>query len=152
GQSILERLGDFHVDFRLTDEQLAFQRRCHEFAAEVIRPVAERYDREQEVPWDVLREARRRDMYGLELIQQFATAGMAAVIYAEEIHWGCAGIALALSASSLAAAGIASAGTPDQIAQWVPQCYGVGDEVKLGAYAVTEPQAGSDVKSLRTTA
>jgi acyl-CoA dehydrogenase len=140
------------VDFRLTDEQLAFQKTCHDFAADVIRPVADRYDREQEVPWDVLREARRRDMYGLELIQQFATDGMSAVLYAEEIHWGCAGIALALSASSLAAAGIASAGTPEQVAQWVPQCYGLGDEIKLGAYAVTEPQAGSDVKSLRTTA
>src|SRR2546421_9301210 len=140
------------VDFRLTDEQLAFQKRCHDFAAEVIRPVADRYDREQEVPWDVLREARRRDMYGLDLIQQFATDGMSAVLYAEEIHWGCAGIALALSASSLAAAGIASAGTPEQVAQWVPQCYGLDDEIKLGAYAVTEPQAGSDVKSLRTTA
>ena len=98
------------MDFRLTDEQLAFQKTCHDFAAEVIRPVADHYDREQEVPWDVLREARRRDMYGLELIQQFATDGMSAVLYAEEIHWGCAGIALALSASSLAAAGIASAG------------------------------------------
>ena len=140
------------MDFRLTDEQLAFQKTCHDFAAEVIRPVADHYDREQEVPWDVLREARRRDMYGLELIQQFATDGMSAVLYAEEIHWGCAGIALALSASSLAAAGIASAGTPEQVAQWVPQCYGLGDEIKLGAYAVTEPQAGSDVKSLRTTA
>ena len=141
------------MDFRLTDEQLAFQRTCREFAAEVIRPAAERYDREQEVPWDILREARRRNMYGLDLIQQFATDGMAAVLYAEEMHWGCAGIALALSASSLAAAGIASAGTPDQLAQWVPQCYGIGDDdIKLGAYAVTEPQAGSDVKSLRTTA
>src|SRR5438105_11462616 len=91
-------------------------------------------------------------MYGLDLIQQFATDGLYGVLYAEEIHWGCAGIALALSASSLAAAGIASSGTPEQIAQWVPQCYGLGDDIKLGAYAVTEPQAGSDVKSLRTTA
>src|SRR5436853_7321875 len=140
------------MDFRLTDEQLAFQRTCREFAAEVIRPAAERYDREQEVPWDILREARRRNMYGLDLIQQFATDGLCAVLYAEEIHWGCAGIALALSASSLAAAGIASSGTPEQIARWVPQCFGLGEEIKLGAYAVTEPQAGSDVKSLRTTA
>ena len=140
------------MDFRLTDEQLAFQKTCHDFAAEVIRPVADRYDREQAVPWDVLREARRRDMYGLELIQQFATDGMSAVLYAEEIHWGCAGIALAISASSLAAAGIAASGTPEQIGRWVPECYGLGDEIKFGAYAVTEPGAGSDVRSLRTTA
>jgi alkylation response protein AidB-like acyl-CoA dehydrogenase len=74
------------------------------------------------------------------------------IIYAEEFHWGCAGIALAIQASSLAAAGIASSGTPEQIAQWVPECYGLGDEIKLGAYAVTEAGAGSDVKALRTTA
>src|SRR4051794_25070337 len=74
------------------------------------------------------------------------------IIYAEEFHWGCAGIALAIQASSLAAAGIASSGTPEQIAQWVPECYGTGDEIKLGAYAVTEASAGSDVKALRTTA
>src|SRR6187399_305997 len=74
------------------------------------------------------------------------------VISAEEFHWGCAGTALAISGSGLAAAGIASSGTPEQIGQWVPECFGSGDEINLGAYAVTEPQAGSDVKSLRTTA
>ena len=78
--------------------------------------------------------------------------GQMSVIYAEEMHWGCAGIALAISGSSLAAAGIASSGTPEQIARWVPECFGIGEEIKLGAYAVTEPQAGSDVKSLKTTA
>ena len=78
--------------------------------------------------------------------------GQMQVISAEEFHWGCAGIALAISGSGLAAAGIASSGTPDQIVRWVPDCFGSADEVKLGAYAVTEPQAGSDVKSLKTTA
>ena len=74
------------------------------------------------------------------------------VISAEEMHWGCAGIALAIAGSGLAAAGIASSGTPEQIMRWVPECFGSGEEIKLGAYAVTEPQAGSDVKSLKTTA
>src|SRR4029078_4347592 len=71
---------------------------------------------------------------------------------AEEFHWGCAGIALAISGSGLAAAGIASSGTPEQIARWVPDCFGSREESKLGASAVPEPQAGSDVKSLKTTA
>ena len=78
--------------------------------------------------------------------------GMFGVIGAEELHWGCAGIALAISGSGLAAAGLAASGTPEQIARWVPECFGVGDEIKLGAYAVTEAGAGSDVKSMRTTA
>jgi alkylation response protein AidB-like acyl-CoA dehydrogenase len=142
------------MDFRLNDEQLEFQRHCHRFAAEVMRPVARYHDREQAVPWDVIREARKWDLHGLDLLQKMATDshGLFSVIYAEELHWGCAGIALAIQASSLAAAGIAASGTPEQIGRWLPECYGIGDEIKLGAYAVTEPQAGSDVKSLRTTA
>jgi acyl-CoA dehydrogenase len=142
------------MDFRLNDEQVEFRDHCHRFAAEVIRPAAPRYDREQEVPWDVIREARKWDLHGLDLLQKMATDshGLFSVMYAEELHWGCAGIALAIQASSLAAAGIAASGTPEQIGRWIPECYGIGDEIKLGAYAVTEPQAGSDVKSLRTTA
>jgi acyl-CoA dehydrogenase len=142
------------VDFRLNDEQLEFQRHCRKFAAEVMRPVAAKYDREEAVPWDVIKEAREWGLHGLELIQRMATdsEGLLGVIYAEELHWGCAGIALAIQAGSLGAAGIASAGTPEQVAQWVPECFGMGDEIKLGAYAVTEAGAGSDVKSLRTTA
>jgi acyl-CoA dehydrogenase len=142
------------VDFTLTDEQLEFKRHCRRFAEEVIRPVADKYDREEAVPWDVIKEARKWNLHGLEHLQRMATDadGMFGVIYAEELHWGCAGIALAIQASSLGAAGIASAGTPEQIGQWVPECFGAGDEIKLGAYAVTEAGAGSDVKSLRTTA
>src|ERR671934_607882 len=142
------------MDFRLNDEQIEFQRHCHRFAAEVMRPAAPRYDREQEVPWDVIREARKWQLHGLDLLQKMATDphGLFSVIYAEELHWGCAGIALAIQASSLAAAGIASSGTPEQIARWIPEVFGVGDEIKMGAYAVTEAGAGSDVKSLRTTA
>jgi acyl-CoA dehydrogenase len=142
------------VDFRLTDEQQEWQQYCRRFSEEVIRPVAAKHDREQSVPWDAIREARKWNLSGLDYIQKMGSdpQGLLGVIYAEELHWGCAGIALAISASGLAAAGIASSGTPEQIAQWVPECYGTGDDIKLGAYAVTEAGAGSDVKSLRTTA
>jgi len=138
----------------LDDGQLEFQQHCRRFAREVIRPVAAKHDREQSVPWEVLKEARVWDLHGLEHIQRMASDpdGLLTIIYAEELHWGCAGIALAIQASSLAAAGIASSGTPEQIARWVPECFGSGDDIKLGAYAVTEAGAGSDVKSLRTTA
>ena len=142
------------MNFRLSDEQQEWQAYCRKFAREVIRPVAAKHDREQSTPWDVMKEARKWKLSGMEYLQEMAKDedGLYNVIYAEELHWGCAGIALAISASGLAAAGIASSGTPEQIAQWVPECYGTGDEIKLGAYAVTEAGAGSDVKSLRTTA
>src|SRR6266516_4161177 len=142
------------VDFRLTDEQLEWQAHCHKFAEEVIRPVAAKHDREQSVPWDVIREARKRKLHGMEHLEKMANdpGGLNGVIYAEELHWGCAGIALAISASSLCAAGVASSGTPEQIGRWIPDVLGSAGDPRLGAYAVTEPQAGSDVKSLRTTA
>ncbi len=142
------------MDFRLSEEQLEFRDHCRRFAREVIRPIAPKHDRDESVPWDAIKAAREWDLHGLEHIQRVAgdADGLFGVLYAEELHWGCAGIALAITASSLAAAGVASTGTPEQIARWVPESFGVGDEIKLGAYAVTESGAGSDVKSLKTTA
>ncbi|HET7509218.1 MAG TPA: acyl-CoA dehydrogenase family protein, partial [Solirubrobacterales bacterium] len=142
------------MDFALTEEQQEFKERYRKFAREVIRPAARKHDEEESIPWEVIKEARKQGFGGLESIQRNAedSQGQLQVISAEEFHWGCAGCALAISGSGLAAAGIASSGTPEQIARWVPECFGSGEEIKLGAYAVTEPQAGSDVKSLKTTA
>ena len=142
------------MDFAPSDEQQEFKALCRRFAAEVIRPVAAKHDAEESTPWEVIDAARQWGLHGIEHLQRMANDpdGQFSVIYAEELHWGCAGIALAISGSSLAAAGLASSGTPEQIARWIPECFGTDGEPKLGAYAVTEPQAGSDVKSLRTTA
>jgi acyl-CoA dehydrogenase len=142
------------VDFTLNDEQLDFQRTCRRFATEVIRPIAAKYDREQSIPWEAIQAAREWKLHGTELLMRMGSdpEGLLGVIYAEELHYGCAGIALAISGSNLAAAGIASSGTPEQVGRWLPECFGEGEEIKLAAYAVTEAGAGSDVKSLRTTA
>src|ERR1700709_2255649 len=84
-------------------------------------------------PWS----PRRRGLHGLELIQKMATAdgGQFGAIYADALHRGCAGSARVLSASSLAAGGIAASGTPERLGRWIPECYGLGDEIKFGAYA-----------------
>ena len=142
------------MNFALNDEQLEWKQRCRAFARDVIRPAAPIHDADESVPWEVMKAARAAGLSGLEAIERTGSdpEGQLGPIYAEELHWGCAGIALAISGSALAAAGLAASGTPEQIGRWVPECLGAGDELKLGAYAVTEPQAGSDVKSLRTTA
>src|SRR5262245_13908219 len=142
------------MDFALDEQQRDHRDNVRKFSHEVIRPVARRHDDEESTPWEVIREARRWGLQGLEHMQRMGAdpEGQFGVITAEELHWGCAGIALAIQGSGLAAAGIAASGTPEQIAEWVPECFGTDDEIQLGAYAVTEPQAGSDVKSLRTTA
>src|SRR5688500_3412101 len=142
------------MDFRLSDETREWQEYCRRFAREVIRPVAAEHDRNESVPYDVMREAYEWDLAGLTWIQGMQTDpdGLRGVVYAEEMHWGCAGMALAISASTLCAAGIAASGTPEQIGRWIPDVVGTKDNPRIGAYAVTEPSAGSDVKSLRTTA
>jgi acyl-CoA dehydrogenase len=142
------------MNFALSDEQLEWRDLCHDFAAEVMRPAALEHDLDQQMPWAVLRAARARGLHGLEAINRMArdADGISSAIYAEEMHWGCAGIALAISASWLAATAIASAGTQDQVSRWLPECFGVGEEVKLAALAITEPAAGSDVNSLSTFA
>jgi alkylation response protein AidB-like acyl-CoA dehydrogenase len=142
------------MNFALSDEQREFRDYVHRFAVEEIRPAAAQHDADESIPWGAIKAARKWGIDGIDHLQRVSSDpdGQLSVIYAEELYWGCAGIALAISGSTLAAAGLASSGTPEQIAQWVPECFGTADEIKLGAYAVTEPQAGSDVKSLRSTA
>jgi acyl-CoA dehydrogenase len=142
------------MNFELNDEQREHKEYVRRFAREVMRPVAAQHDRDESTPWEVIKEARKWGLQGMEHMQQMGSDpdGQFGIITAEELHWGCAGMALAISGSGLAAAGIAASGTPEQTMEWVPQCFGIGDDIALGAYAVTEPQAGSDVKSLKTTA
>src|SRR4051812_18717823 len=59
---------------------------------------------------------------------------------------------MSIMGTTLAVAGIFSAGTPDQMGEWIPQCFGTEQEPKVGAFCVSEPDAGSDVSSLRTRA
>src|SRR3954452_4197289 len=98
-----------------------------------MRPVADHYDRTQETPWDVIKAAAEDGLYGIEYIHAMGSdaGGLFGVLYAEETHWGCAGIALAIGASGLAAAGIASSGTPEQMGHWVPECFGTKEDPKL---------------------
>src|SRR5688500_10641469 len=116
------------MDFRLNDEQREHKEYVRRFAREVIRPAAPQHDRDESIPWEVIKEARAWGLQGLDHMQKMGQDpdGQFGVITAEEMHWGCAGIALAVQGSGLAAAGLAASGTPEQIAEWVPQCFGVG--------------------------
>ena len=71
-----------------------------------MRPAARKHDEEESVPWEIIKEARKWGLHGIDHLQRLAADndGQFSVIYAEELHWGCAGIALAIQASSLAAA------------------------------------------------
>ena len=100
------------MDFALTDQQREHRDHVRKFAREVIRPVARKHDEEESTPWEVMKEARKWGLQGLEHMQLMGAdpGGQLGVITAEELHWGCAGIALATQGSGLAAAGIAASG------------------------------------------
>jgi alkylation response protein AidB-like acyl-CoA dehydrogenase len=145
-------MADFSLE--LSEDTQQVKKWIHDFAEDVIRPVAHEWDEREEFPWPVVKEAAQIGLYGFDFMaQSFAEpTGLMLPVAAEELFWGDAGIGLAIFGSGLAAAGISGNGTPEQVMEWVPQCYGTPDDVKLGAFCVSEPDAGSDVSSLRTRA
>ncbi len=140
---------------QLSEDQLQLQKWVHDFAEEVIRPAGAEWDRREETPWPILEEAAKIGLYGWEFLAEIMMndkSGLSSPVAMEELFWGDAGIGMAIMGSGLAAAGIAAAGTPEQVLEWVPQCYGTADDIKLGAFAASEPDAGSDVAAYRTRA
>src|SRR2546423_3400057 len=138
----------------LNEDQLQIQKWVHDFADSVIRPAAHEWDEREETPWPIIEEAAKIGLYSFEFVANcFADpTGLLLPIVNEEMAWGDAGIALAIFGSTLGVAGIFANGTPEQVVEWAPQCFGTPDDIKLAAFAVSEPDAGSDVSSLRTRA
>ena len=145
-------MSDFSL--ALNEDQITIQKWCHDFAEGVMRPAASEWDEREEFPWPIVQEAASIGLYGWEFLMNAMgdPTGLTMPVSVEEIFWGDAGLGMAIFGSGLAAAGIAANGTPEQVMEWVPQCYGTPDKVQLGAFCVSEPDAGSDVSSLRTRA
>ena len=150
--SNFEDMSEFSL--HLSDDQLQIKDWIHEFAKDVMRPAAQEWDDREEFPWPVVQEAAKIGLYGIDFMMSAMgdKSGLTLPVAIEEIFWGDAGLGMAIMGSGLAAAGISGNGTPEQVIEWVPQCYGTADDVKLGAFCVSEPDAGSDVSSLRTRA
>src|SRR5215204_6067472 len=147
-------VGDTPYSLALSQDQKDIREWAHGFAEGVVRPAAHEWDEREEFPWPVVQEAAQIGLYGVDFLMSAMgdATGLTLPVTIEELFWGDAGIGLSIMGSGLAAAGIAGNGTPEQVMEWVPQCYGTADDVKLGAFCVSEPDAGSDVSSLRTRA
>jgi alkylation response protein AidB-like acyl-CoA dehydrogenase len=138
----------------LNDDQKTLQEWVHGFAANVMRPAAHEWDEREETPRPIIEEAAKIGIYGLDFMANaFADkTGLSMMIALEELAWGDAGICMALMGTTLGVAAIMANGTPEQQMEWVPRCFGTPDDIKLAAFGVSEPDAGSDVSSLRTRA
>ncbi|WP_190819937.1 acyl-CoA dehydrogenase family protein [Saccharopolyspora pogona] len=138
----------------LSEEQQELRDWVHGFAEQTIRPAAREWDEREETPWPIIQEAAKIGLYGFETLATFWAddTGLSLPIANEELFWGDGGIGMAIFGTTLAVAGIFAAGTPDQLAEWVPQCYGDAGDPQVAAFCSSEPGAGSDVAAMRTRA
>jgi alkylation response protein AidB-like acyl-CoA dehydrogenase len=143
---------EFSLD--LTEDQRDLRDWVHGFAADVVRPAAADWDTREETPWPIIGQAAKVGLYGFEFLANCWAdpTGLSLCLANEELFWGDAGIAMSLMGTSLAVAAIYGSGTPEQMLEWVPQCFGDVADPKVGAFCSTEPEAGSDVGAVRTRA
>jgi acyl-CoA dehydrogenase len=140
------------ISFRLSEEQKALRELAREFAANEIRPVAAEYDEHQTHPADVIAAAHELGLLNVHVPEEYGGAGLPCfegMLIGEQFYWGCAGIGTSLVVNGLGAGPVIIAGTDEQKRSWLPPLL---EEPILCSFGLTEPGAGSDVASMKTTA
>jgi len=138
----------------LSQDQRDIRDWVHGFAADVVRPAAHEWDEREETPWPIIQEAAKIGLYGFEGLAQFFSdpTGLTLPLVNEELFWGDAGIGMSIMGTALAVAAIFGQGSGEQIGEWIPRCFGTPEDLKLAAFCASEPNAGSDVAGVRTSA
>ena len=137
------------IGFELSAEQRELQALAHEFAERELRPVAPR----EELPPDLLAKAARAGLTSYAIPQEHGGGGVdnvTAALIAEELSWGCAGLAATIQATMFPVRPLVRFGTDDQRARYLPRL--ASEDGCLAAIAFTEPHAGSDFSAIRTSA
>jgi alkylation response protein AidB-like acyl-CoA dehydrogenase len=136
------------MDFELTEEQRSWQRTVHDFVSKEVRPKAHEVDETGEFNWEAVRKGAALGLLGLAIPEEYGGAGVDAVsaaIAIEELGWGCGSTALSLAAhNGLGTMPIVSYGNEAMKRRWLPLL--ASGKGKLGALALTEPGAGSDLQ------
>ncbi len=154
-ESITEGAGaEQGFSLHLTQDQKDIRDWVHGFAADVVRPAAHEWDEKEQTPWPIIQEAAKIGLYGFEGMAQFFAdpSGLGLPIVNEELFWGDAGIGMSIMGTALAVAAIFGQGSNEQIGEWIPRCFGTPEDVKVAAFCASEPNAGSDVSGVRTSA
>jgi acyl-CoA dehydrogenase len=140
------------MDFDLSDEQLALQATARRFAREEVAPVAGEHDRSGEFPRELIRKAWEIGLSNTVIGEAYGGLGLGsleACLIAEEVAWGCGGIATSVVANDLGLTPIVVAGSEDQKREWLTPCV---ERFSLIAFCLSEPAAGSDVAGLQLLA
>jgi acyl-CoA dehydrogenase len=139
------------VNFALNDEQREIQLLARDFARKEIIPVAEHYDKSHEFPWPVVKRAQEMGFTCMNVPEKYGGLALSLfeeILVGEELSWGCSGISTAIAVSGLAYLPILIAGTEDQKMEYGNRLV----DGHLASYCLTEPEAGSDVAGIKTTA
>ena len=143
------------IGFDLTAEQREFQALAHRFAEKTIRPAAPEADEAEEVPWEVLQAAHQIGLLTFHLPERYGGGGVESTltraIVDEELNWGCAGVGTIIGGLGLCATPILLAGSDEQKLKYLTR-FCDPEKVTLGAFALTEPSAGSDAGGIITQA
>ncbi len=140
---------------RLSEEQLMIRDIASRIAIEKVKPVRQRYDEEGIFPWDIVRELAQADLFRVFIPAQYDgmvenSLGITNMcIVTEELSKACGGIALAFAGTGLGAFPIILFGSEEQKKKFLPP---IANGEKLAAFALTEPNAGSDAGAIQTTA
>jgi acyl-CoA dehydrogenase len=140
------------IDFSLSDDQKQLEAVAREFARDVIAPKARAHDDSGEFPLDICRQAWELGLMNVHIPEAYGGLGLTSLegcLIAEELSAACSGIYTAIEANVLAEAPILHAATDDQKKAWLAP---MTSEFRLASYAVTEPDAGSDVSGIKTRA
>ena len=140
------------MDYLLTETQLEIQELARQIADEKIRPVAAHHDETEEFPWGVMKVIADSDLFGVYIDEEYGGFGggvMELAIATEEFSKACGGIAVCYAASALGTYPIILFGNEDQKKKYLPD---LASGKKLAAFGLTEPNAGSDVGGIETTA
>jgi acyl-CoA dehydrogenase len=140
------------VAFTLNEEQRALRELAHDFAVKEIRPRAAEYDEHMTHPADVIAKAHELGLMNLHVPAEYGGPELGLLdgcVVAEELNWGCSGMGTALGVNGLGAGPVIIAGTEEQKRTWLAPLI---DEPILCSFGLTEPDAGSDVARITTTA
>ena len=141
------------MDFRLTKEQLLVRKMVREFAENEVKPLASEIDEEERFPMETVEKMAKLGMMGIYFPKEYGGAGGDVLSYAitvEELAKVCGTTAVIVSAhTSLCCAPIFENGTEDQKMKYLPDLL---SGRKIGAFGLTEPNAGTDASGQQTTA
>ncbi|HEY9114639.1 MAG TPA: acyl-CoA dehydrogenase family protein [Bacteroidales bacterium] len=140
------------VDFSLDPRQIEIKEKTKDFADRYMRPNARKYDQLAEFPWEIVKAAYAEGMMNGPMSAEFGGSGhniFESALASEELGAGCVGIGICMDANTLALTPLYIGASDEQKKRLFGQ---INEERSVAAYALTEPNAGSDVAGIKTEA